>query len=82
MLISFAEPAPPIVVRLLADCGKLPAGITVQFPHESTAHHLITHRLAVPVADFNVSADLTLDESDLELSGIEKCLATSERRID
>jgi hypothetical protein len=75
MLITFAEPAPPIVVRLLADCGKLPGGITVSFPNESTAHHLIANRLAVPVADFNVYADLPLDENDLEQSEIEELLS-------
>jgi hypothetical protein len=70
MLITYAEPAPPIVVRMLADYGKLPGGITVQFPHESTAHNLIANRLAIPVADFSVTADLTLDESDLEQIGL------------
>ncbi len=76
MLITDIEIVPPIIVRLLADCGKLPANITVQFPHESTAHILIAHRLAVPVADFLTYADLPLDESDMEFTGIDEFIAT------
>src|ERR1700733_12007385 len=55
----------PLLIRTLADVGKLPAGITVEMPSHY-ACNFIAKRLAIPVADLKVRPDLTIGEYDLD----------------
>jgi hypothetical protein len=58
------ESAPPLLVVLRHDLGKLPAGIAIQFPHEVAIHQ----RYSVPVADFKLRPDLEVQEEDLQFT--------------
>jgi hypothetical protein len=62
-------PIPSMLVRLLSDLGKLPAGILIQFPPE-VALSLVRHRVAAPVSELRLHPDLVIDEEDMMHSGI------------
>ena len=62
---EFEFPLKPLLIRTLADVGKLPAGITVEMPSHY-ACNFIAKRLAIPVADLKVRPDLTIGEYDLD----------------
>jgi hypothetical protein len=63
------ELAPPLLVTLVSDLGKLPAGIIIRFPHEA-AMLLVAQRYAVPIADFNAQPDLVVDAEQLLFAGL------------
>jgi hypothetical protein len=56
---------PAIQIRLLRDTGKLPANIAIALPRETALTLLSQKNVAVPVGDFAILPDLTLDEDDL-----------------
>jgi hypothetical protein len=58
------ESATPLLVMLHHELGKLPAGITIQFPY-NVAISLIHQRYATPVASFAAQPDLVIDEDQL-----------------
>ena len=64
--IGMSEPAPALVVRLLADTGRLPKDHTFELP-ERVALSLIASRRAVAVGAYKQETpDLVLDETDWE----------------
>jgi hypothetical protein len=63
----FLEPAPPLLVILQEDLGKLPAGISIQFPHDVAIRLLhLNLGIAVPVGNFDARPDLVVDEDQLQ----------------
>jgi hypothetical protein len=64
MFISFAEPAPPLILRLLDTTGKAEKE-TIELPRQF-AESLILHRNAQPVADFRIVPDIVVSEDDVE----------------
>jgi len=54
----------PLVINLHEDLGKLPAGFPIQLPTDITLS-LIRRRLATPVADITIDADLIVDENQI-----------------
>jgi hypothetical protein len=65
----YTEPAPSLLVRLLGDLGKLPAGILIQFP-SAVALSLVRYRVATPVSELRLRPDLVIDEEDMMHTGI------------
>ena len=65
----YTEPIPTMLVRLLTDLGKLPAGILIQFP-SGVALSLVRHRVATPVSNLQARPDLVIDEEEMILTGI------------
>lgn len=55
----------PLLVRLLVDVGKLPAGFTYALPAYE-AQRLIARRMATAVGSLGQTADLELTEDELE----------------
>jgi hypothetical protein len=65
----YLEPAPPLLVVLKQDLGKLPAGISIEFPHD-VAIRLLRRGLAVPVGSFLHNPDLVVDEEQLQYADL------------
>ena len=62
-------PIPSMLVRLVSDLGKLPAGIVIQFPSE-VALSLVRHRVASTVGSLQSRPDLVIDADDMIHTGI------------
>jgi hypothetical protein len=60
---------PELLVRLTEDVGKLPAGLAYHLP-SAVSHALIQRRLATPVGDLEIFADLELTDEELADAGI------------
>jgi hypothetical protein len=67
--LSDEEASLPLLIRLLADLEKLPAGIAIELPLH-TALWLIRTRLARPIGDMTAQPDLIVDEDQLEHVGL------------
>jgi hypothetical protein len=64
--IGMAKPAPNLLIRLIEDVGKLPAGFTYSLPMYE-AQRLIARRKAVPVGAYKtVEPDVVLTQEDWE----------------
>jgi len=64
--IGMAKPAPPMLIRLLVDVGKLPAGFTYALS-AFEAQRLIARRKAVALGALRTQTpDLTLSEEEYE----------------
>jgi hypothetical protein len=63
------EDTPSMLVRLVSDLGKLPAGILIQFP-SAVALSLVRYRVATPVSNLQARPDLVIDEEDMMHTGI------------
>jgi hypothetical protein len=69
---EYLKPVPPLLITLHQDLGKLPAGISIQFPHEVAI--ILIHRglgEAVPIGDFAVLPDLLIEEDDMQHVGFD-----------
>jgi len=64
--IGMAKPAPPMLIRLTEDVGRLPAGFTYALS-AFEAQRLIARRKAVALGGYKQqSADLALSEEEYE----------------
>jgi len=59
----------PLLVNLSSDHAGLLAGLVYQLPADF-ACYLIANRKAIPVADLNAFADVTLTEQELADAGL------------
>jgi hypothetical protein len=66
---SDEEASLPLLITLLADLEKLPAGIAIELPLH-TALWLIRARFARPVGNMTAAPDLIVDEEQLEDAGL------------
>jgi hypothetical protein len=62
--MPFAETT-PLLITLTADHEGLIAGLVYELP-QSFACYLIANRKAIPVADMNAFADVSLSEAELD----------------
>jgi hypothetical protein len=67
--IADEEASLPLLIRLLSDLEKLPAGIAIELPLH-TALWLIRSGLARPIGDMTAAPDLIVDEDQLEHAGL------------
>ena len=68
----FSVQAPPLLVSMAEDTGKLPVGISIQFPHNVGI--ALIHRgldVAIPVGSFAVRPDLVVDDEDMKHVGFD-----------
>jgi hypothetical protein len=61
-----------LLISLTKDIGKLPAGISIQFPHDVGV--ALIHRgtgVAIPVGSFAATPDLVIDDDDMQHVGFD-----------
>jgi hypothetical protein len=63
--IGMSKPAPPMLIRLTEDVGKLPAGFVYELP-AFEAKRLLTRRKATAVGMLRQTADLALTPEEYE----------------